>query len=890
MGFGSPRARANRSLRGDSFLRAGSFGPAVLAAAAAAIWTATATAQQSAGPPPIPSLPSPSPTPAAVAPAPPPLATPAAPPPTPAAPETQAAPGAAPSAADRIIGIRVVGYQTVAPDTIAHYLGIKVGDPYDPEKLRQNFPALWEAGLLENARIEAERSPEGVTLVVTVEERPLVKDVDYVGNKKLSTSQIKDALKDGKVEVKAGAPLSLRDVAHARSVISDFYTAQGFRSATIDYRIDDISKTEKKVVFLIDEGDKVKIESIEFTGNTAIKSQTLRNAMKKTKVATWWRFLSDDTVYSQANYEADVESIKGVYQSRGYKDVVVKDPILDVYVVNPKAKPEKIKRRVRITIPIVQGDKFFTNDITITRVLPSGQPADPPEVTVFPTRMLLKEFKELPPGSVLDRDKLVAGLATIETMYKTRGFIYWFADPVYKEVGKDRVDVDIHMFEGEKFYLGRLEVQGNTLTRDKVVRREFGLDEGDVMDMEAVKKSIQKISQLGYFKLGEEPQFSVRPDEHKVDLVLKGQETSRNEIQFGAGYSGYDGFFGQFSFQTRNFLGRGEILGLSAQVGKVSKFFDLSYTVPWFMDQNQSVGASLFSRNVIYSTVQETTRGGTLFYGKGLSLFDSVSGLYSYEDIHANYPVAQAPIPPGQPLPAQKFVESNGTTSSLTPAYRYDSRNDPINPTRGFRLTAAVQIAPDVFGGTNSFIKPTLGSTIYIPVPLPKNAVLALNGEFGWVVAVGNPAPSTSVTNGIPIFERFQLGGEQSMRGYSQGAVVPLQPNHMVFTDSLGRILGGNKYFVVNVEYQFLNVGPATLLAFGDFGNNYYDTQNFSLTNIRTAFGMELRVFLPIFQAPLRFIYAINPNPIQPIDQYGFPLSSLTEKKSGFTFSIGRTF
>ena len=849
-------------------MRRGSFGAAVLTAAL----TGVAMAQE----PPAP-LPTPVPTP-------PPAAAPA---PSSGAAPAVVAPPAQPSQpvppADRIIGIRVVGYQTVSPDTIAHYLGIKVGDPYDPEKLRQNFPQLWEAGLLENARIEAERSPEGVTLVVTIEERPIIKDVDFVGNKKLSTSQIKDAMKDGKVEVHAGAPLSQRDVARARSVIADFYTTQGFRSATVDYRIDDISKTEKKVVFLIDEGDKVKIESIEFTGNSAVSSQTLRNAMSKTKVAVWWRFLSDNTVYSQANYEADVESIKGVYQSKGYKDVVVKDPILDVYVVNPKAKPEKIKRRVRITIPIVQGEKFYTNDITITRVLQSGQPADPPDASVFPSRYLLKNFKDLPPGSVLNHDKLVEGLAAIETMYKTRGYIYWFADPSYKEVGKNRVDVDIRMFEGEKYYLGRLEVTGNTQTRDKVIRREFGLDEGDVMDMEAVKKSIQKISQLGYFKLGEEPQFSVRQEEKKVDIVLKGQETSRNEIQFGAGYSGYDGFFGQFSFQTRNFMGRGEILGVSAQVGKVSKFFNISYTVPWFMDKNQSVGASIFSQDYVYSTVQETRRGGTLFYGKGLGLFDSVSALYSYENINANYPVASAPVPPGQPAPPQKLVDTSGKTSSFTPAYRYDSRNDPINPTRGFRLTAALQVAPDVFGGTNSFIKPTLGSTIYIPVPLPRNAVVALNGEIGYLLQVGSTP--------LPIFERFQLGGEQSMRGYSLGAVVPLHPNtNVVFTDSAGRILGGNKFFVINAEYQFLNIGPATLLAFYDFGNNYYDTQSISLTNVRMAFGMELRVFLPIFQAPLRFIYAINPNPIQPLDQYGFPAPNLTEKKSGFTFSIGRTF
>ncbi len=866
-------------------MRKGSFGAAVLTAALTGV--AVAQEQPTPGPTPAPTPPASAPAPAAVAPG----TQPPAPGPTPPATGAPApavvAPATQPPApvppADRIIGIRVVGYQTVSPDTIAHYLGIKVGDPYDPEKLRQNFPQLWEAGLLENAKIEAERSPEGVTLVVTIEERPTVKDVDFVGNKKLSTTQIKDAMKDGKVEIHAGGPLSQRDVARARSVIADFYTAQGFRSATVDYRIDDISKTEKKVVFLIDEGDKVKIESIEFTGNSAISSQKLRNAMSKTKVAVWWRFLSDNTVYSQANYEADVESIKGLYQSKGYKDVVVKDPILDVFVVNPKAKPEKIKRRVRITIPIVQGDKYYTNEITITRVDQSGQPATPPEASVFPGRVLLKEFKDLPPGSVLNHDKLVEGLASIETMYKTRGYIYWFADPTYKEVGKDRVDVDIRMFEGEKFYLGRLEVTGNTQTRDKVIRREFALDEGDVMDMEAVKKSIQKISGLGYFKLGEEPQFSVRPDEKKVDVVLKGQETSRNEIQFGAGYSGYDGFFGQFSFQTMNFMGRGEVLGISAQIGKVSKFFNLSYTVPWFMDKNQSVGASIFSQDYVYSTVQETRRGGTLFYGKGIGLFDSVSGLYSYENINANYPVASAPVPPGQPAPPQKLVATTGTTSSLTPMYRYDSRNDPMNPTRGFRLTAAVQVAPDVFGGTNSFIKPTLGSMIYIPVPLPRNAIVALNAEVGYLVQVGNTP--------LPVFERFQLGGEQSMRGYSLGAVVPLHPDtHQVFTDDAGRILGGNKFFVINAEYQFLNIGPATLLAFYDFGNNYYDTQQISLTNVRMAFGMELRVFLPIFQAPLRFIYAINPNPIQPLDQYGFPAPNLTEKKSGFTFSIGRTF
>jgi outer membrane protein insertion porin family len=833
-------------------LRRGPFAAAVVAAAVMAL--SVARAQES----PVPAVPTP----------------PAS------APAEAAAPAASP--AETIVGIRVVGYQTVSPEAIEHYLQIKVGDPYDPEKIRSNFGALWDAGLLENVQIEAEHSAAGVTLIITIEERPIVKEVVFSGNKKISTSQIRDRLKEAKVEVRAGAPLSLRDVAHARATIADMYQEQGFRSATVSYRIEDISKTEKKVVFEIDEGEKLKIESIQFTGNEHVSAQSLRNAMHKTKIATWWRILSDNTVYSQANYEADAESIKLLYQSKGFKDAVVKDPILDVYVVNPEAKGSKIKRRVRITIPIVEGDRFFTNEITITRVGQDGKPTDPPTPTVYPSEVLLKQFRDLPPGSILNHDYLVEALSAIEAMYKSRGYIYWFADPAYTDVGDHRVDVDVKIFEGDKFYLGRLEVQGNTMTRDKVIRREFALDEGDVLDMEAVKKSVTKIQQLGYFKMTEEPGFSVRPEEKKVDITIKGQETSRNEIQFGAGYSGFDGFFGQFSFQTRNFLGRGEIIGVSAQLGKVSNFYDLSYSVPWFMDKNQSVGASVYRRNVNYASIEQKTTGGSLYYAKGLGLFDSVSALYSYDDIVANFPVQSAPNPPGQPPPPQKFTETTGTTSAITPGYNYDSRNDPFNPTRGFHFFASVQVAPNFIGSSTGFIKPLLGATYYLPVRLPRNGLIGLNFNVGWIKPLSG--------DDIQVYQRFQLGGEQSIRGFKQGQVVPLKENNQVFTDDLGRILGGDKFFVLNIEYQFLQIGPATLLAFVDVGNNYFETQNITFSNVRSSAGAELRIFLPIFQAPLRFIYSVNLHPINPINQYGFAIPSLEERHSGFDFSIGRTF
>jgi outer membrane protein assembly factor BamA len=303
------------------------------------------------------------------------------------------------------------------------------------------------------------------------------------------------------------------------------------------------------------------------------------------------------------------------------------------------------------------------------------------------------------------------------------------------------------------------------------------------------------------------------------------------------------------------------------------------------MDRNQSLGFSVFQRNLEYLNIEERRQGGSAFYGKGLGLFDSWSVLYQYEDVHANFPARGAPTPPGQPSPPEKFTDVTGRTSSITPGYRFDSRNDPFDPNRGSRLFASAQVAGSFLGGTNSFVKPLLGASIYLPARFPRYAYLGVNLEGGWV----SPYSSSA----IPIFERFQLGGEQSIRGFRTGSILPVRKTsagYQVFTDQAGRIVGGDKYFVLNVEYTFLTAGPAKLLAFADVGNAYHESQTFNPLKSRYSFGAELRIFLPIFQAPLRFIYSFNPDPRTPIDQFGFPLNSLKERRSGFDFSIGRTF
>ncbi|HET7451525.1 MAG TPA: outer membrane protein assembly factor BamA, partial [Thermoanaerobaculia bacterium] len=744
---------------------------------------------------------------------------------------------------------------------------------YDPAKIRKSFENLWASALFDDLKIEADRGPEGVTLFVTVTERPTITSVEYTGNKKLSTSQFRDKLTQEKASIKTGGPLSLKDVAAVSQAIRDAYEENGFRSVSVDWKTEGKSATDMKLIFVIDEGEKIKIASIHFTGNTVFSESHIRMAMKKVKVNTFWRLLSDKTVYNQANFDEDIESIKHLYQDHGYKDVVVKEPKLDIFVANPNQKnPKKVKKEMRIIIPIVEGEKFYFGKIDVA--LEEGDPK------VFPKAELLHEFRFCKPGAVLSRERLTEALSAIESKYKKKGYIYWYGEPQYQAQTPDRrVDIVVRMYEGDPFRLGRLEFTGNTGTRDKVLRRQVAIDEGQTLDMDAFKKSIVKISQLGYFKLGEDPSFVPDNAKKTVDVSVKGEETSRNELNFGAGYSGFDGFFAQFSFATRNFLGRGEILSASVQVGKITKLWDLGYTVPWFHDKDQTVGGQIYSRQSTYLDIDDRRKGFSIFYGRSIGIFDSYSVTYGLESVHSRYPVQPAPVPPGSPVPplADSLVE--GTTSYVTPGYRYDSTDDPLDPSRGHRAYGAVEFAG--LGGSNHFIKPSGGATFYLP-GFFRNRYFGIHVEAGWAIPTSG--------DDLPIFERYSLGGEQNIRGFQIGSIVPLDEGHHVFVDDEGRILGGDKFAVINVEYIFARVGPVKLLAFGDVGNAYIEHERFVFSDIRSSVGLEMRLVLPIFQAPLRFIYSWNLHPIQPLDQYNFPIKRLEEKKGGFNFSIGTTF
>ena len=378
------------------------------------------------------------------------------------------------------------------------------------------------------------------------------------------------------------------------------------------------------------------------------------------------------------------------------------------------------------------------------------------------------------------------------------------------------------------------------------------------MDMETFKKSIQKVSQLGYFKVEEDPDFKVNSEKKTVDITIKGTDTNRNEVQFGAGYSQLDGLFGQFQFNTRNFLGRGDTLGLQFQRGNRSNFFDVSFSEPWFLDQRMSIGgrdlqphARLQRRRrrprPALARREPLARDRPRAVGRHVDLLR----LHGHEEPVPGLPAAGAPR--GRAVRRRRYADYSGKTSSITPGYRFDSRNDPFDPSRGTRYGASVSIAGGVLGGDFSFVKrPRTPRSTF---PATKASNFALNLEVGMLRPYDSQARGTRGTTTIPIFERYRIGGDRSVRGFKYGAIFPIDDQNRAFFDQNGALLGGDKFLVFNLEYVYQLAGPLKLALFFDAGNAWIEGQSVNSFEMRASAGLEMRIFLPIFQAPLRFIY-----------------------------------
>ncbi len=780
-----------------------------------------------------------------------------------------------------IESIEFRGLQSLTEETLLYYLGLEPGQTLDPAGLNRNLKELWDRSLVDDIQVDAQPagtgSTAGVKLTITVQERPVLRSIEYQGLKRISKTDIQDKLSSQRIRVREGEPLSLGELHRVKALIEEMYSEKGYRFAQARFNVEDVAPNEKKVTFTVDEGNRVRIADIQFEGNQVFSDIRLQLAMKKVKESGLITRIMKKDIYDPAKLQEDLDKVRDVYRGAGYKNAVIGEPRIEVRALKPNAAQVKDqKRRMFITVPIEEGERWKLGEVTL-----EGN-------KVYTDTNLLRVFKGRKESWL--RAKMVdEGVKSITDLYHNTGYIYAQVEPELVEKPDRVADLVVHIREGEQFKVGRIEFQGNERTQDKVLRRELRLYEGGVVNVGAVRNSVLKVKQLGYFELDQEDPVQIEPnvETKTVDLLFKGKEADRTELQFGGGWSELDGFFGQFAVNTKNFLGRGEQVGVSFQSGRYRDFFDLSYFVPWWLDRPQTIGLRVFDQNVNYTLYSDTQRllrnsqGAVLTYGRNYRLFQSVSMSYNrskYEDeqqivIPPLLP-GETPPPTGQPQPGDtvttKYTIDN---SSLRPLYVFDSRDNPFEPTRGQRFSLGVEYAGGFLGGDNYFLRPELAYSAFVPVSnYPTRTVAAFNVEAGLVNAYDEKKyPLSSL-------ERFYLGGENSIRGHRFRSIFLRKPNGDPVLDKDGVIKGGDKYLQFNLEYHFLLGGPFRMILFGDGGNVYDEGQSINLSRLRYTAGAELRVLLPVFGAPLRFIYALNLDE-QPKDSF-----------EDFQFSIGTSF
>lgn len=760
---------------------------------------------------------------------------------------------AADARAETISGVEFRGLHLLAEETVRYYLGLVDGQELDEIALNRSIDDLWRRNLIDDLKVEKEPSGDGVKLIVTVSERPILRSLDYKGLKRLSRTDITERISKESISVREGSPISLGEIKRLQTTIEEMYREKGFRFAKAEFTLEEVAPTERRVVFSIDEAEKVRIGDIKFADNTVYGDWRLKWAMSKTKETNLlWRMLKRD-IYNPATIAEDMVKVKDLYRGAGYKNIVLEEPILGV-----KEKGSG-KRSLRIEIPVVEGQRFKLGEVRI-----EGN-------EVFNQNFLAAQFNR-PRGGWLRASMVKKGTEAIQDAYKNYGHIFANIDTQLVEHDDNVADIEIKISEGDQYRVGRMEFEGNTRTRDKVLRREFRIQEGTLLNMGAIKGSLFKVNQLGYFKLNETDPITFEnfdTEKKTVDVKVQGDEADRTELQVGAGWSETYGFFGQLSVRTQNFLGRGETVGLSFQSGRYQDEYGLSYYIPWWLDRPQSIGLQLFKSNLNYSqySTQRSERrseGAVITYGKNLGLFGTASISYTLSQSHDSLFYTGL----DNVLFEQTYDISN---SSIQPTYAFDSRDSRLETTRGWNLVGSLEYAGGFLGGENYFWRPEVHLSRFQPLTTSRIKTLAaFNLEAGWV----EPFSGREV---VPL-ERYFMGGENSIRGFQFRSIFVRDETTNLPVLQDGYYKGGNKFLQANVEFQVLVGGPFRVILFADGGNVYDDDQSMDISRLRYSAGGELRIFVPIFGAPLRFIYASNLDPL-PLDRF-----------ETFQFSIGATF
>ena len=767
------------------------------------------------------------------------------------------------------------GARRTPQDMLRATITTKKGDPYDPEQLNRDFMLLWNSGRFEDMRMEREAGRTGWIITFVITERRVIRSIKYDGLKSITTSEILDRWKERKVGLSTESQYDPNRVQRARVVLQEYLAERGRQFATVEPEVRQIPPASLELTFKVNEGPKVKVGEITFDGNEHMKDLLLIRAMKNLHpygipYSIFFENLFPKT-YDSTKLEEDQQRIQQFYQDNGYFTAKTTDAKVEVVTVGggkfrlPLIKSTALGKAANIHISVEEGRLYHLNNITFVGV------------KLFKTPdAIFKPVFGMQQGDVFSTAKLRKGFTDLQKLYGQFGYIDFVAEPSFEPLpNTDKIDLTLTADEGKQFFVRRIDFSGNLTTRDKVIRRQLLIDEGDVFNTHLWELSILRLNQLGYFEvLKEEEAADIKRDTktNTVDITLKVKERGKNTVQLNGGVSALAGSFIGFSYSTNNFLGLGETLSLSTQLGTVQTSAQFGFTEPYLFDIPLQVGFTVFTSRFNFDQAREAS----ILSGQNLiplytqlgtqNLLNYISNSYGFTTF-ASYPLkrsfARLGISYGYTIQNIKtltdaagtyfdyinFENINGPNSlsgirqsTITPSYTYNSVNHPITPTGGKAVSFSFSYSGGPIGGNVNQLEPVLDAKYFHKSPLNPKHVIGFHVLGKWVTGFAGKV--------APPFNRFYIGGEDDIRGFDIWGISPIAwvPNQasvqVLNNDGTPRMQsgldangnktsvgvyqtiptyqmvfpGGDTVGVGNVEYRIPIFGPVTLAIFGDAG------------------------------------------------------------------------
>ena len=732
------------------------------------------------------------------------------------------------------IDVEYTGPASISKERILAQMRTKVGQIYSNEIVQEDIKALYGTGYIRNVRIFAQSQGDGVKVIVAVQTQAVLREIEINGAERVKPKRLRKEMK-----VRLNQAVNEQALEEARQKIIEVYQGKGYNDVSVEYRVEPIDEKRgtARVVFTVTEGVKGAISQIRFEGNAHITQKVLRKQMK-TRGRTLIYFLDKTGRLDEVQLEQDLDKIREYYQNHGFIDVEVKEV----------RKDRTAKGPMIITIVIAEGPQYHVRKLSITGY----------EHT---TDARVRAFIKMKEGSVYSPKQLHDDAKAIADAYGSGGYVDLVITPEGTPAGPALIDVHYLIEEGPRSFVNRVNIEGNTRTKDKVIRREVLVAPGDVFNTVRVDTTKKRLENLGYFaKVETYPEDTDIPG--RKDLTVLVQEKRTGSLSFGGGFSTVDKLVGfaeltQGNFDLFNwpsFTGGGQKFRLRIQYGTERKDFVLAITEPYFLDRRLSLGGQLFYTEANYLSAVYDQRN----YGVSFELRKPINA-YMYGTL--GYLLQDIDIFNVDPT-ASEFIQSqkgSSVESKLLASLVFDSRDNPLLSRRGQRITFSPMIAGGFLGGDTQIYAFDLEGSQYFR--LPKDTILLLNGEISTVSQWGNG-------NVVPIYERLFLGGSNNLRGFPFREVGPQDEN--------GEPVGGQSMARATLEWTFPIIEKARGAVFYDTGFVNSSAWSFGFNHMASDIGVGLRLDLPI--GPLRL-------------DYGYPIMRDGYNGGGhFNFNVGYQF